>query len=120
MCVEDVLYGVSRRCSDSGTVNTHLLTQALERRIELLPASEVFVHQKIQQVDCLDHAIEGRQVALGGRDVVPARLASNPDFNAAILRLAVGEMRDIVDDNALRSVVRIENWRMRVLATTTA
>ena len=82
----------------------------------MLPAHEVSVHQEIQQVDCLDHAIEGRQVALGGRDVVPARFASNPDFNAAILRLAVGEMRDIVDDNALRSVVRIENWRMRVSA----
>jgi hypothetical protein len=59
------------------------------------------VDQEIQHVNCLDHAIEGRQIALGRRDEVPAGLASNPDLDTAILRLAIGIMCDIVDDNAL-------------------
>lgn len=89
--------------------NAHLLTQALKRRVELIPAGKVSVHQEIQHVDRLDHAIECRQITFGGRDVVPTSLASNPDLNAAILCLTIGVMCDIVNDNALRGVVRTEH-----------
>lgn len=92
---------------------THLLTQALESRIELFPAIHMSVHQEIQHVDRLHHTIEGRQVALGRREVVPASFTSNPDLNTAILRLAVSVMSNIVDDNAIRGVVPVEDWIMR-------
>lgn len=88
---------------------THLLAQALECRVELFFAIEMSVHQEIQHVDRLDHAIEGRQVAFGRRDVVPAGFTSDPDLNAAILRLTVGIMCDIVDDDAIRGVVLVEH-----------
>lgn len=90
-------------------VRAHLSTKVLECGIDLLFSLLVPVNQEIQHVNCLDHAIERRQIAFGRRDEVPAGLASNPDLDTAILRLTIGIMCDIVDDNALRRGVRIEN-----------
>lgn len=91
----------------------HLSTKVLERGVDLFLSLLVPVNQEIQHINSLDHAIKGRQVAFGRRDQVPASLASDPDLDTAVLRLAIRIVCDIVDDNAIRSRVRSESWGMR-------
>lgn len=70
----------------------------------------VFVNQEIKQVNGLNHAIVCGLEALGrGDDIVPTRLASNPQLDTLILGLTVGIMCDFVDDNALGRVVGFEH-----------
>lgn len=111
MCVEDVLAEVSGCCASGTESKPHLLTEILEGRIELLLAMLVFVHQEIVHVDRLDHAIECRKIALGGRDSIPARLTGHPQLDAAILGLAVSIVDDIVDDDSLRRRVWVEHCK---------
>lgn len=61
------------------------------------------IHEEIQHIYSLDHATEGRHVALGRRDIIPASLAGHPELNTAILRLAIGVVSDIVDNDTFRS-----------------
>lgn len=86
----------------------HLLTEILEGRAELLFAMPVSVHQEVVHVDRLNHTIECRKVALGGRDLIPARLTGHPQLDTAILGLAVSIVDDIVNDDSVRGGVRIE------------
>jgi hypothetical protein len=112
MCVKDILAGVSCQERTRGVekVETYLLTKILKGRIYLLLAMLVPIHEEIQHIDRLDHTTEGRHVALGRRDIIPAGLAGHPKLNTAILRLAIGVMSDIVDNDTFRSRFGIENW----------
>jgi hypothetical protein len=89
-------------------IGTHLLAQILKRRIELLLAMLVSIREKIQHIDSLDHAAKGRHIALGGRNIVPASLASHPELNTAILGLSIGVMSDIVNNDTFRSGFGVE------------
>ena len=66
----------------------------------------VFIHQKIERVDGLNHAIEVREVALGWGDLVPTRFASSPHLNTAVLHLTVGIVSDIIQDYTVIRLVR--------------
>lgn len=71
----------------------------------------MLIDQEIQHINGLDHAIVCGCETLGGRnDVVPARLTGNPELNALIFGLAVGIVCDLVNNNALRRVVRVEHY----------
>lgn len=95
--------------SGGSRIEAHLLTQVLERRIELLLAMVVSIREEIQHIDRLDHAAKGRHVALGRRDIVPASLAGHPEFDTTILGLAIRVVSDIVDNDTFRSRFGVEN-----------
>lgn len=69
----------------------------------------MFIDQKIEHINGLDHTVVRGLEALGRRNnIIPTRLAGNPQLDAFILRLAVGIMCNLVDDNALRRLFGVE------------
>jgi hypothetical protein len=67
------------------------------------------IGQKVEQVNRLHNLIEHRPVPLRGGDGEPASPTGNPNPNLTVIVLAVGKVTYIVEYDALRKVIRIEN-----------